>query len=99
MALDNSGLVGLLMILLEQPGEFPIVQPAYIQAVIDNLVVDEQARGKKVGRRMMEQAEIWAKERKARELRLQVYEQNRAAKAFYEALAFEPLSHVLRKRL
>ena len=97
LAFDESGLVGALMIVLERPPGFPIDQPDQVHAAIDNLVVEEQVRGKGIGRRLMKEAGIWAKERGASELRLQVYQKNTAAKRFYEKLGFEPVIEVLRR--
>lgn len=99
LALDSNGLVGVLMLMLETHHPMPILVPNQLHAVVDNLVVEEHNRGKGIGRALMEASLQWAEEKGATELRLQVYEKNKAAQQFYEELGFEPLSHTLRKSI
>lgn len=57
---------------------------------IDDLCVDEAARGKGVGRLLYDHAVHWAKERSFDAVTLNVWECNPGARAFYEALGMRP---------
>lgn len=99
LALDESGLVGLLMIVIEVFPDFPIMQAGYRKATVDNLVVEQNNQGRGIGKQLMEAAEVWARQQKAQEMSLQVYEKNQKAQAFYRQLDFEPVSQLMRKKI
>ncbi|MEM7373992.1 MAG: GNAT family N-acetyltransferase [Bacteroidota bacterium] len=99
LALDESGLVGVLMVILEKEIPMSIVVENQRYAVVDNLVVEEQNRGRGIGKLLIEASHLWGKERGAMEMRLQVYAKNVQAQGFYKALGFEPLTHQLRKKV
>ena len=55
---------------------------------IDDLCVDESARGTGAGRKLMEAAEVYARETGCHNITLNVWEFNGNAKAFYEHLGY-----------
>ncbi|MBR3099290.1 MAG: GNAT family N-acetyltransferase [Clostridia bacterium] len=66
---------------------------------IDDLCVDEKARGKGVGRTLYEYADAWAKREGFDWLTLHVWEGNDSARAFYEGLGFGVRMTTMEKRL
>jgi ribosomal protein S18 acetylase RimI-like enzyme len=72
----------------------PLFVPRRI-GTVDSLGVREHARRRGVGRALMTAAEAWVRDRGARDLELTVYEANREAIAFYEALGYQLLSRRL----
>ena len=66
---------------------------------IDDLCVDEKFRGKHVGRILCEYVKEYAKEKGYQRITLNVWEFNTDARAFYDALGFEPLKTVMEMRL
>ncbi len=66
---------------------------------IDDLCVDEKFRGKHVGRILCEYVKEYAKEKGYQRITLNVWEFNTGARAFYDALGFEPLKTVMEMRL
>jgi GNAT superfamily N-acetyltransferase len=68
-------------------------------ARINSVCVAEQMRGKGVGRSLMSQAESWAAEHGANEVRLIVWAFNKAAIQMYEELGYEVRSHTMAKAL
>lgn len=99
LAFDASGLVGLLMIVIEIFPAFPIMQEGYRKATVDNLVVEQNNQGRGIGKQLMKAAEDWARTQQAQELSLQVYEKNQGAQRFYQQLGFETVSHLMRKKM
>ncbi len=66
---------------------------------VEEIVVAEAARAKGCGKALVKTIEGWAKERRAEELVLNVWERNRGALAFYDAVGFEPLTRILHRAL
>ena len=66
---------------------------------VERLVVDERARRRGVGRRLMDEAARWGAARGAAQLVLTVWSGNDAAARFYEALGYQQLSQVLGREL
>ncbi|MBQ9367623.1 MAG: GNAT family N-acetyltransferase [Victivallales bacterium] len=56
---------------------------------VDDLCVDESARGKGIGRQLMEYARDYAREQGCHNLTLHVWEGNPGAQAFYESLGMK----------
>ena len=57
---------------------------------IDDLCVDEQARGRHIGRALFEYVKAFAKEKGCYNVTLHVWECNPRARAFYESLGLAP---------
>ena len=57
---------------------------------IDDLCVDERARGKGIGRRLYEHVCAWAKAQGCYDLTLNVWEGNDSARRFYERMGMRP---------
>jgi ribosomal protein S18 acetylase RimI-like enzyme len=68
-------------------------------AIVEEVVVTADFRGAGIGRRLMAEAEAWAKNNGATELWLNVWEFNESAIAFYAALGFETMSLRMRKEI
>lgn len=63
------------------------------------LYVQPEHRRRGLGRCLMHQAEVWAKERGDRQISLQVFEHNAAALSLYRGLGYHPQSIALVKSL
>ncbi len=66
---------------------------------IDDLCVDEKFRGRHVGSILCEHVKKYASEEGYQRITLNVWEFNKSARAFYDALGFEPLKTVMEMRL
>jgi GNAT superfamily N-acetyltransferase len=60
------------------------------RAYVDILVVAPEVEGRGVGRALMEHAEAWARAHRCREVVLDVFAGNEAARAFYERCGYRP---------
>jgi len=67
--------------------------------VLDNIAVSRERRRRGVGAALMREAEHWVRARGANWIELGVYEFNRDARSFYEALGYAPVLTKLRKPL
>ncbi len=70
-------------------------------ALVCGLVVDEQYRGRRIGRALMERAEEWARRRGCREMLLYTNIRRISAHLFYRGLGYtsDKTSHAFRKLL
>lgn len=68
---------------------------------LGGLVVDKACRGKGIGRRLMEQAETWGRERNCEAVYLKTNMIRHEAHAFYENLGYQKVKtqYAYRKRL
>ena len=66
---------------------------------IDDLCVDEKYRGRHIGQILCEYVKKYASENGYQRITLNVWEFNKSARAFYDALGFEPLKTVMEMRL
>lgn len=60
---------------------------------LDDICVDEKARGKGVGRHIYEYVRSYAKQNEVYNITLNVWEHNDSAKAFYEAMGLKVLKY------
>ena len=60
-------------------------------AWVEEIVVARHARMGNLGRKLMERVAGWARDRGAQAVALEVYALNASARAFYQALGFEPV--------
>jgi GNAT superfamily N-acetyltransferase len=56
---------------------------------IDDMCIDEEYRGKGIGRKLFEEVRIYAKEKGAAKIELMVWEFNKNAKYFYEHMGMK----------
>jgi ribosomal protein S18 acetylase RimI-like enzyme len=76
----------------------PLLQPMQV-ARVGSVCVSAQLRRQGIGRSLMAQAERWAHERGAGDIRLNVWAFNAEALRFYDELGFAVRSHFLGKVL
>ena len=71
----------------------PATRNTYASKVlyIDDICVDEAARGKHVAKTLFEEVRKYAKEEGFDRIELNVWEKNTVAKAFYESVSMKPL--------
>ncbi len=79
--------VGCAVVLLNVIPELPILRPGR-RAYLEDLVVAPQCRRKGVGAALMRRVEDWARKRQVARLELNVWEFNRGAIEFYQALGY-----------
>jgi ribosomal protein S18 acetylase RimI-like enzyme len=83
-------LAGLTEVYVRQDAdEATLVQHQYVE--LQSLMVLAPFRRNGIGARLMEAARRWAREKRATEMRLGVWEFNEAAREFYEAVGFKTL--------
>ena len=87
-----EALAGLVHVLEREIAE-TIVAPARRVAEVDAMVVTPERRGGGIARRLLDEAEAWARARQLVALELNVRGFNAPAFAAYQALGFEPLAH------
>lgn len=95
---DAGSVVGVALVLLRSAPAFPVFRQQSF-AVLDVIAVDSAWRRRSVGTRLAAAATAWAESRGAAWLELGVYEFNREALAFYDALGFRTASRKLHKPL
>ncbi len=88
-------IVGLVEAIVGETKPLPILVHKRFVTVY-NLAVSLEYRRRGEGRALMEAVREWAREQGAAEIRLTVYEANRQAAAFYEALGYTPSRRELR---
>ncbi len=66
---------------------------------IDDLCVDESARGKGVGARLYAYAKAFAREKSCASVTLNVWEGNEGAKKFYEKMGLKPMAYKMEEIL
>jgi ribosomal protein S18 acetylase RimI-like enzyme len=69
------------------------------RAYLEVIVVDEAHRGTGIGTALMRAATRWARERDAEEMVLTVWSDNAAADALYDALGYQPIARILRRKI
>jgi GNAT superfamily N-acetyltransferase len=84
VALDAGGVAGVITVLAEAS----LTNSADI-GLITALVVDDEARGKGIGRRLLEAAEAWAAARGCRKLVVTTANHRAGAHQFYERLGWK----------
>jgi GNAT superfamily N-acetyltransferase len=77
----------------------PPIQREVVRAEIGELFVREEARGRGVGRALVDAAFAWARARDIERVVVRVFDVNADARAFWRALGFGALMDVLERRL
>ena len=95
VAEQDGGVIGLLHLYVRPALDKPP------EVIVQALVVDEAARGRGVGRMLMEVAERWAGQRGFMSVALTSHVARAEAHAFYERLGYriEATSHLMREKL
>ena len=87
VAEHEGALVGFLSALVRQNPDMPMFVPRrWLQ--VDNVAVRQAYRGMGIGRALMDEAHAWALAQGLADVELTVWEFNRDAIAFYEALGY-----------
>ena len=84
-----DGLAGLAVLVTRPPSVFAGAVPRHV-IELDNLIVREASRGRRVGRRLLAAAVEWARQRRATHVEVAVHEFNTDANRFYAAFGFAP---------
>jgi GNAT superfamily N-acetyltransferase len=84
-----DGLAGLAVLQTRKPSDFAGTVPRHV-IELDNLVVRESCRGRRVGRRLLAACVEWARQRRASHVEVNVHEFNKDAIRFYAAFGFSP---------
>jgi diamine N-acetyltransferase len=91
-------LCGLVHVAVYESPQIPLFV-SRLNGVVSDLVVAREYRGRGVGRRLLAEAEYWARLQGATTLELWVYEFNEGARGFYEAVGYGTLSRMMSKPL
>lgn len=86
---DEDQLIGYCFCEYKEPASSKCIKP-FSQIYIDDLCVDESARGMHVGRQLFEYTKHEAKKMGCYEITLNVWEGNDSARAFYEKMGMKP---------
>lgn len=95
----SGHLVGLLEIYIRQDDESNRNIKHHRYGYMQSLVVDEQYRGKDIGKLLVEAAHKWARSKGADEIRLDVWEFDAGPLGFYERLGYSTIKRTLAKEL
>ncbi len=91
-------LAGYIHAYLRDTPPVPVLVPRRF-AMIDSMAVGKNQRRKGIGQALIAQVQRWAREQGATSVELNVYEFNRGALRFYEALGFKVLRRGVSKPL
>ena len=86
---NDENVLGYCFCQYKGPATSKCIKP-FSQFFIDDLCVDETARGKKVGQKLFEYVKEEAKRRGCYEVSLNVWEGNDPARRFYEKMGMKP---------
>lgn len=89
-------LCGLVHVAVYEAPAIPLFVPR-LNGVVSDLVVAREFRGRGIGKRLLGEAEVWARNHGATSIELWVYEFNQSARRFYEALGYGTLSRTMSK--
>ncbi|MBQ6408803.1 MAG: GNAT family N-acetyltransferase [Butyrivibrio sp.] len=89
VAAEDDNVLGYCFCQYKGPATSKCIKP-FSQLFIDDLCVDESARGKRVGRQLFEYVKEEARRRGCYEVSLNVWEGNDAARKFYEKMGMKP---------
>lgn len=87
VAAVNDRIVGFISAKYHEQMTHPVLRP-YAEIYINEMVVAESYQGSGVAQALMDKVSVWAKEKGVDRLRLQVYEFNQRAQAFYAKQGF-----------
>jgi ribosomal protein S18 acetylase RimI-like enzyme len=91
-------LAGFVHVLIHKTPDVPLFVPRRF-AMVNNLAVHSDRRGRGIGRALMDAAHAWILEQGVVEVELGVWEFNEGARRFYEGLGYETIQRRMGKRL
>lgn len=91
-------LAGLVHVAVYEAPLIPLFVPR-LNAVVSDLVVARELRGRGLGKLLLAEAESWARFQGASSIELWVYEFNQGALRFYEGAGYGTLSRTMSKQL
>ena len=95
LAEDSGQLIGLVEVYFRQDNEDnPLIVP-HKYAHLQSIMVSEPNRKSGIGKKLMDVAQQWAREKGATEMRLDVWEFNQGTIQFYEKMGFHTLTRTL----
>lgn len=98
LAVLDHRVVGLLRAMMLSPPEVPFLRGREV-CHIGTVLVTASMQGQGIGKRLLDEIELWAKAMSAEEIRLEVFDANGAAIGFYDAMGFGMQSHIMTKPL
>ena len=98
MAFDGGVAVGICEVEFKHTGNNPVMRPRRL-AYINDICVDENARGRGIGRALYERARAESQARDCDSIELMVWGFNENALKFYKALGMDVRSYVMQDRL
>ena len=98
VAESDGQIIGLVQAYVQEAPDIPLFVPRRY-AVIDSVAVKQDFRRSGVGQALIEKAERWAKDKKASQIELNVWEFNAGAAAFYDKLGYETARRTMWKPL
>jgi len=91
----SGQLIGLVEVYYRQDDKAnPLIVP-HQYAYLQSIMVSEPYRSLGIGKKLMEVAHQWGREKGAREMRLDVWEFNQGTIQFYERMGYRPLTRTL----
>ena len=94
----GGNLVGFVHAMVRDVPAFPVFVPRRY-AIVDGIVVRSAFQHRGIGRRLMDNMQLWAVANGAASIELNVYEFNEPAISFYERLGYQTLSRKMSKEL
>ena len=95
---DDKSVLGYCFCILEETGNHPVLEDERT-LYIDDLCVDENCRGRHVGKLLYEHACRFAREQKCNTVTLNVWCGNDSAMAFYDKMGMKPRKIYMETRL
>jgi ribosomal protein S18 acetylase RimI-like enzyme len=95
LAEDSGLLIGLVEVYFRQDDEANSLIVPHKYAHLQSLMVSEPYRKSGIGKKLMDVAQQWAREKGATEMRLDVWEFNQGTIQFYEKMGFHTLKRTL----
>jgi ribosomal protein S18 acetylase RimI-like enzyme len=98
LAIADGRIVGCLNLNVSSHPPYPMFRGREF-ALVENMIVDAEYRGKGIGASLLEEAKAWAQERGLRFIQTTVWSANERARAFYVNQGFVPVTEKLELRL
>jgi ribosomal protein S18 acetylase RimI-like enzyme len=90
LAFNQNSILGFLNIKKSSYPSYPMFVQSHF-AIIENCVVDEKNRRRRIGERLFNEAVRWAKAKGLESIQITVWNSNMPAMHFYEKFGFKPI--------